>query len=201
MHRMPALPGSNRSRRVAARGVDSPARSGDGFAAAQRLQASRFLKKSKGILCILCIDVNYPCAGITRGGDAPLLPIARRQEIKTHAQKGSPRERGRPARTNAWHSLGHLPPLGSTGNGAMALLRPGRCGYCRRSGCLQSRAEAQRPPKGQHAGGTPALPGAITPPLEGESQKPSRQAKADAAGGSRVGAGESIFFYEHRCTG
>ena len=34
------------------------------------------------------------------------------------AQKGSPWERGRPARTNAWHSLGHLPPLGSTGNGA-----------------------------------------------------------------------------------
>ena len=52
------------------------------------------------------------------------------------------------------------PPLGSTGNGAMALLRPGRCGYRRRSGCLQSRAEAQpAAPKGQHAGGTPALPG------------------------------------------
>ena len=57
------------------------------------------------------------------------------------------------------------PPLGSTGNGAMALLRPGRCGYCRRSGCLQSRAEAQRPPKGQHAGGTPALPGKAGPAL------------------------------------
>ncbi len=75
----------------------------------------------------------------------------------------------------------------------MALLRPGRCGYCRRSGCLQSRAEAQRPPKGQHAGETPALPGAITPPLEGEPQKPSRKAKADVVGGT-VGAGESIFF-------
>ncbi len=94
---------------------------------------------------------------------------------------------------NAWHSLGHLPPLGSTGNGAMALLRPGRCGYCRRSGCLQSRAEAQRPPKGQHAGGTPALPGAITPPLEGEPQKPSRQAKADAVGG-RSAPGNRYFF-------
>ena len=47
----------------------------------------------------------------------------------------------------------------------MALLRPGRCGYCRRSGCLQSRAEAQRPPKGQHAGGTPALPGTAGPAL------------------------------------
>ena len=75
----------------------------------------------------------------------------------------------------------------------MALLRPGRYGYCRRSGCLQSRAEAQRPPKGQHAGGTPALPGAITPPLEGESQKPSRQAKADAAGG-RSAPGNRCFF-------
>ena len=34
---------------------------------------------------------------------------------------------------------------------------------------------------------------------EGEAQKPSRQAKADAEGGHRAGAGGSIFFYyEHR---
>ena len=46
---------------------------------------------------------------------------------------------------NAWHGLGHLLHLDQP-NGALALLRPGRCGYCRRSGCLQSRAEAQRPP-------------------------------------------------------
>ena len=51
------------------------------------------------------------------------------------------------------------PPLGSTGNGAMALLRPGRCGSRRQGGCRQHRTEAQRRPKGQGAGGTPALPG------------------------------------------
>ena len=170
------------------RGELTPAMIRCGFAAARDYRTP-FPEK---ILCILCIDVNYPCE--SRGGDAPLrLDRACTKGIPPGARASRPH--------NAWHSLGHLPPLGSTGNGAMALLRPGRCGYCRRSGCLQSRAEAQRPPKGQHAGGTPALPGAITPPLEGESQKPSRQAKADAVGGSRVGAGESIFFYEHRCTG
>ena len=55
------------------------------------------------------------------------------------------------------------PPLGSTGNGAMALLRPGRCGSRRQGGCLQHRTEAQRRPKGQDAGGTPALPGVAVP--------------------------------------
>ena len=55
------------------------------------------------------------------------------------------------------------PPLGSNGNGAMALLRPGRCGSRRKGGCLQHCTEAQRQPKGQHAGGTPALPGKARP--------------------------------------
>ncbi len=41
----------------------------------------------------------------------------------------------------------------------MALLRPGRCCSRRQGGCLRHRAEAQRRPKGQNAGGTPALPG------------------------------------------
>ena len=41
----------------------------------------------------------------------------------------------------------------------MALLRPGRCGSRRQGGCLQHRTEAQPRPKGQDAGGTPALPG------------------------------------------
>ena len=45
----------------------------------------------------------------------------------------------------------------------MALLRPGRCGSRRQGGCLQHRTEAQRQPKGQHAGGTPALPGKAVP--------------------------------------
>ena len=45
----------------------------------------------------------------------------------------------------------------------MALLRPGRCGSRRQGGCLRHRTEAQRQPKGQHAGGTPALPGKAVP--------------------------------------
>ena len=49
------------------------------------------------------------------------------------------------------------PPTGSTGSGAMALLRPGRCGSRRQGGRLQHRRETERQPKGQHAGGTPAL--------------------------------------------
>ena len=58
----------------------------------------------------------------------------------------------------AWHSLGHLPPLGSNGNGAMALLRPGRCCSRRQGDCLQHRTEAQRRPKGQDAGGDSRAP-------------------------------------------
>ena len=45
----------------------------------------------------------------------------------------------------------------------MALLRPGRCCSRRQGGCLQHRTEAQRRPKGQDAGGTPALPGDAVP--------------------------------------
>ena len=45
----------------------------------------------------------------------------------------------------------------------MALLRPGRCCSRRQGGCLQHRAEAQRQPKGEDAGGTPALPGNAVP--------------------------------------
>ena len=45
----------------------------------------------------------------------------------------------------------------------MALLRPGRCCSRPQGGGLQHRTEAQRRPKGQHAGGTPALPGDTVP--------------------------------------
>ena len=45
----------------------------------------------------------------------------------------------------------------------MALLRPGRCCSRPQGGCLQHRTEAQRRPQGQHAGGTPALPGDTVP--------------------------------------
>ena len=51
------------------------------------------------------------------------------------------------------------PPPESTGSGALPLLRPGPCGSRRPGGRLQHRRETERQPKGQHAGGTPALPG------------------------------------------
>ena len=51
------------------------------------------------------------------------------------------------------------PPPQSTGSGALPLLRPGPCGSRRQGGRLQHRRETERQPKGQHAGGTPALPG------------------------------------------
>ena len=89
-------------------------------------------------------------------------------------------ERGRPARHNdgfpgarasrphqAWHSLGCLPQQGSSGNnGPCALLQPGRGCSRRQGGCLQHRTEAQRQPKGQDAGGTPALPGDAVPVVQ-----------------------------------
>ncbi len=51
------------------------------------------------------------------------------------------------------------PPPESTGSGALPLLRPGPCGSRRQGGRLQHRRETERQPKGEHAGGTPALPG------------------------------------------
>ena len=51
------------------------------------------------------------------------------------------------------------PPPESTGSGALPPLRPGPCGSRRQGGRLQHRRETERQPKGQHAGGTPALPG------------------------------------------
>ena len=55
------------------------------------------------------------------------------------------------------------PPPESTGSGALPLLRPGPCGSRRQGGRLQHRRETERQPKGQHAGGTPALPGGLHP--------------------------------------
>ena len=55
------------------------------------------------------------------------------------------------------------PPLGSTGNGAMASFGLTDAVPADRVGCLQHRAEAQQRPKGQDAGGTPALSGDAAP--------------------------------------
>ena len=121
------------------------------------------------------------------------------------------RERGRPARTKPGTASAISPTWinRERRHSPSALLRPGRC--CSRpalpqGGCLQHRTEAQRTtngrPKEQYAGGTPVCGRdarsrvirnrmrAGRPrsqgnhsPLGGESQKPSRQAKADAVGG------------------
>ena len=82
----------------------------------------------------------------------------------------------------AWHSLGHLPHLDQPGTApwlsfgladGVPAYRVAACSIARKlSGGQRDRMRAGRP-RSQ----------AITPPLEGESQKPSRQAKADAVGG------------------
>ena len=82
----------------------------------------------------------------------------------------------------AWHSLGHLPHLDQPGTapwlsfGLADGVPADRVAACsialKLSGGQRDRMRAGRPrSQGNHS------------PLEGESQKPSRQAKADAVGG------------------
>ena len=84
----------------------------------------------------------------------------------------------------AWHSLGHLPHLDQPGTApwlsfgladAVPAHRVAACSIALKLSCGQrDRMRAGRPrSQGNHS------------PLEGESQKPSRQAKADAVGGGR----------------
>ena len=84
----------------------------------------------------------------------------------------------------AWHSLGHLPHLDQPGTApwlsfgladAVPAHRVAACSIALKlSGGQRDRMRAGRPrSQGNHS------------PLEGESQKPSRQAKADAVGGGR----------------
>ena len=64
------------------------------------------------------------------------------------------------------------PRPGSNGKDARALLRPGPCGSLRHGGRVRHRGETERQPKGEDAGGTPALPGGPLSsrlPFEGES--------------------------------
>ena len=85
----------------------------------------------------------------------------------------------------AWHSLGHLPHLDQPGTapwhsfGLADGVPADRVAACsialKLSGGHRDRMRAGRPrSQGNHS------------PLEGESQKPSRQAKADAVGGCRA---------------
>ena len=84
----------------------------------------------------------------------------------------------------AWHSLGHLPHMDQPGTApwlsygladGVPAHRVAACGIALKlSGGQRDRMRAGRPrSQGNHS------------PLEGESQKPSRQAKADAVGGGR----------------
>ena len=99
----------------------------------------------------------------------------------------APRERGRPARTMPRHSLGHLRhsdrPAAAPwlSFGLAVVVTADVVAACKAARKLSDHH------KQQHAGGTPALPGNHSP-LGGESQKPSRQAKADAVGGGRRAA-------------
>ena len=77
----------------------------------------------------------------------------------------------------AWHSLGPSPPLGSTGNGAMGLLRPGRCCSRRKGGCLQHRTEAQRRPQGTGCGRDARAPRRCTSRRCGGECRRSRAAR------------------------
>ena len=85
----------------------------------------------------------------------------------------------------AWHSLGHLPHLDQPGTApwlsfgladGVPVDRAAACSIALKlSGGQRDRMRAGRPrSQGNHS------------PLEGESQKPSRQAKADAVGGWRA---------------
>ena len=87
--------------------------------------------------------------------DGPPL-VRRRHGMKPPGSAGVP-----PAQSLAqpWP----FPRPGSTGNGAMALLRPGPCGSRRQGDRLPHRRETERQAKGEDAGGTPALPGGPPP--------------------------------------
>ena len=97
-----------------------------------------------------------------------------------------------------WHSLGHLPHLDQTGTapwlsfGLAAAVPAHRVAACsialKLNGGQRNSMRAGRPRsqviRNRMRAGRPRSQGNHSP-LEGESQKPSRQAKADAVGGVR----------------
>ena len=99
----------------------------------------------------------------------------------------------------AWHSLGHLPHLDQPGTApclsfgladAVPADRVAACSIALKlSGNQRDRVRAGRPRsqviRDRMRAGRPRSQGNHSP-LEGESQKPSRQAKADAVGGWRA---------------
>ena len=81
-------------------------------------------------------------------------------------------------------------PPGSTGNGARTLLRPSPCRSRRQGGRAPHRRETERHATGQHAGGTPALPGGASShhSCSSRGREPACRAaaRADAAEPSRL---------------
>ena len=112
--------------------------------------------------------VNQDEPRINTKTDGPAL-LRRR-----HGRKPT-RERGRPARTTLAKPR-PSPRPGSTGKDARALLGPGPCRSRRQGGGVRHRRETERQPKGEGAGGTPALPGGPLSsrlPFKGESAQPN----------------------------
>ena len=101
--------------------------------------------------------------------------------------KGSPRERGRPARTMPRHSLGHLRHSDRPGTAPWVSLGLAVEVHTDRLAACQVALTLSDLHKQQHAGGTPALPGGSL--------------TSDGVGGRPGRRRGSIFFYEHRCTG
>ena len=94
----------------------------------------------------------------------------------------------------------------------MALLRPGRWGSRRKGGCPRHRTKAQRQPKGQHAGGTPALPGKARPaapcgsfegkrPIVSEDEPPMDTKRYGAASTARSAQNASAVWCPCACKG
>ena len=98
---------------------------------------------------------------------------------------------------NDWHGLGHLLRLNRPAAapwlsfGLAVVVTADLVAACKAARKLSDHHKQQHAggtpalpgDKQQHAGGTPALPGGYHSALEEESQKPSRQAMADAVGG------------------
>ena len=121
-------------------------------------------KSSPALACKSCRVKHQPLWPI--GNNDPVVTLISRR----HGRKPT-RERGRPARTTLAKPR-PSPRPGSTGKDARALLGPGPCGSRRQGGRVRHRRETERQPKGEDAGGTPALPGGPLSsrlPFKGES--------------------------------
>ena len=84
----------------------------------------------------------------------------------------------------AWHSLGHLPHLDQPGTAPWLSFGPADAVLADRVAACSIALKLSAGQRDSMRAGRPRSQGNHSP-LEGESQKPSRQAKADAVGGGR----------------